>query len=84
MQPPDIVVSGVRDREEQVRGFVRALTAEPRGGTLSRFAESVCPTVIGLSPAQDKAVAADPMARGSFWWLVGVVVVAGVILAVLL
>lgn len=33
---------------------------------------------------QDKAVAADPMARGSFWWLVGVVVVAGVILAVLL
>ena len=58
VQPPDIVVSGVRDREEQVRGFVRALTAEPRGGTLSRFAESVCPTVIGLSPAQDKAVAA--------------------------
>ena len=33
---------------------------------------------------QDRAVAADPFARGSFWWLVGVVVVAGVVLALVL
>jgi hypothetical protein len=35
------------------------------------------------STSDDAAVAQFP-ARGSFWWLVGVVVVAGVILAVIL
>ncbi len=36
------------------------------------------------STSDDASVAQDLPARGSFWWLVGVVVVAGVILALLL
>jgi hypothetical protein len=35
-------------------------------------------------PAAPDAEVAQVPARGSFWWLVGVIVVAGVILAVLL
>jgi hypothetical protein len=34
--------------------------------------------------AHDRSSAADPFQRGSFWWTVGVIVVAGVILAILL
>jgi hypothetical protein len=30
------------------------------------------------------AIVADPFTRGSFWWYVGIIVVAGVILAVIL
>jgi hypothetical protein len=36
------------------------------------------------APAEDAAVAQDMPARGSFWWVVGAIVVAGVILAVVL
>lgn len=53
-------------------------------------AETTRPATLVEIPAEARAViearAADPdmPARGSFWWLVGVVVVAGIILAVLL
>lgn len=56
--PPsaEIVVTGTREREEQVRAFVQALTPAP-GGSIPRFIfDSVCPAVSGLVPAQKEAV----------------------------
>ena len=53
---PEIVVTGTRDRAEQVRDFVGVLTPAP-GGTIPRFTvDSVCPAVSGLVPAQKEAV----------------------------
>jgi hypothetical protein len=58
--PPDdaseIVVTGTRDMERQVRDFVGALTQAPSGGQLSRFEAAICPTVVGVSPAQKQAI----------------------------
>jgi hypothetical protein len=54
----DIVVKGMRDQNRQVSKFVDALTAAPVGGQLSRFEEAACPAAIGLSPTQNKTVAA--------------------------
>lgn len=56
--PPseEIVVTGTRDRDEQVRDFVTALTPAPQG-TISRFIDEVCPQAVGLAPAQNERVA---------------------------
>ena len=60
-EPPpassEIVVTGTREREQQVRDFVAALTPAPRTGTIPRFIDEVCPRVVGLVPAQNEAVA---------------------------
>jgi hypothetical protein len=42
------------------------------------------PVQVERSTAADEAEAAQWPQRGSFWWLVGVIVVAGVLLALLL
>jgi hypothetical protein len=42
------------------------------------------PVVVEERAATDDGVAQDMPQRGSFWWIVGAIVVAGVILAVLL
>lgn len=42
------------------------------------------PVVVEERAAPDEAVVQDMPQRGSFWWVVGAIVVAGVILAVLL
>lgn len=53
----EIVVTGTREREQQVRDFVKALTPAP-GGTIPRLIDAVCPAVKGLVPAQNDAVTA--------------------------
>lgn len=53
----EILVTGARDREEQVRDFVTALTPAPQG-SISRFIDQVCPRVVGLSPFNKQAVEA--------------------------
>jgi hypothetical protein len=55
--PGEIVVTGARDRDEQVRAFVRALTPAP-SGSIARFEDRVCPVTIGLSPEQNEQVSA--------------------------
>ena len=42
------------------------------------------PVVVEERAAADEAAVQDMPRRGSFWWVVGAIVVAGVILAVLL
>ena len=54
----EIVVEGSRDRERQIEQFVDALTPARNRGQLSRFEWSVCPAAMGLSEAQNAAVAA--------------------------
>jgi hypothetical protein len=61
-QPPaeagasgEIVVTGQRDRDEQVRDFVRALTPET-SGSIARFTGQVCPFTVGLTPEQNAQV----------------------------
>ncbi|HEY0325262.1 MAG TPA: hypothetical protein VGC46_04705, partial [Allosphingosinicella sp.] len=53
----EIVVTGAREREQQVREFVTALTPAP-SGSIPRMIEEVCPHVVGLAPSQNEAVAA--------------------------
>ncbi len=57
--PPadQIVVTGTRDRDEQVRDFVRALTPA-RSGAVPRFIDAVCPHVTGMVPAAAERVVA--------------------------
>jgi hypothetical protein len=60
-QPPakeseEIVVTGQRDLEGQVRDFVGALTQAPPRGQLSRFERSLCPAAFGLSQTSKEAV----------------------------
>jgi hypothetical protein len=55
-EPSEIVVTGTKDMDRQVRDFVGALTAAPPQGQLSRFESSVCPAAVGLSPTQRRAV----------------------------
>ncbi|HEY7809876.1 MAG TPA: hypothetical protein VIA98_05825 [Allosphingosinicella sp.] len=52
----EVVVTGVRDMDEQLRGFVDALTDTPGGGQLSRFENEICPTVVGVPPAQKQTI----------------------------
>lgn len=56
--PAEIIVEGVRNREKQISDFVLALTKAPVDGQIGRFEEPVCPLAIGLSPNQNKSVAA--------------------------
>jgi hypothetical protein len=63
-QPPaeaeasgEIVVTGQRTRDEQVRDFVRALTPAS-SGSIARFQDHVCPLTVGLSPEQNEQVSA--------------------------
>jgi hypothetical protein len=63
-QPPqldesgsEIVITGERVREEQVRDFVSILTP-PRGASIPRFIDQICPVTVGLSQAQNAKVTA--------------------------
>lgn len=62
--PPDrsgdssaIVVEGVKNRDQQIRQFIRQLTPAPTRGQLGRFEMPVCPTVLGIAEAQADVVA---------------------------
>jgi hypothetical protein len=55
---PDVVVTGQRPREEQVRDFVKALTPPSSTGSIPRFIDEVCPVAVGLAPAPGERVAA--------------------------
>ena len=52
----DIVVEGVRpqERRQQVRQFIKALSDVPNLGQIGKFHAPVCPTVMGLSEAQNR------------------------------
>jgi hypothetical protein len=52
----EIVVTGERNFERQVRSFVRALTPARSGDQLARFETAFCPVVWGLVPAQAESV----------------------------
>ena len=52
-----VVVTGTRDREKQVRTFVRALTPTSQD-SIPRLIDEVCPAVAGLNPDVGEAVAA--------------------------
>lgn len=57
----EVVVTAPRDPEQEVQTFVEALTQVPGGARaqLSRFeTRAVCPTALGVSPAQKEAIAA--------------------------
>jgi hypothetical protein len=51
----EIVVTGQRDRDEQVQDFVRALTPAP-SGAIARFVDEVCPATVGLAPEANEKV----------------------------
>lgn len=53
----EIVVQGVRAGKQQLRDFVRAMTEVPYGEQLARFDAPACPVALGLTPAQNAAVA---------------------------
>lgn len=53
----EIVIEGMRERERQIERFVDALTEAPVMGHLGRFDWKVCPAVVGLTSAQNAAVA---------------------------
>ena len=53
----DIVIQGVRPSDKQVTDFVRALTAVPSSGQLSRFHSPVCPVAMGLPQVQNDRIA---------------------------
>ena len=55
-RPADIVVTGTRDLERQVRDFVSALTPAAPRGQIGRFEWEVCPVVVGLGATQKEAV----------------------------
>ncbi len=52
----EIVVEGVRERQQQIRRFVDALTEAPVRGQIGRFDWAVCPAAAGLPEAQNQAV----------------------------
>jgi hypothetical protein len=54
----DIVVTGTRDMEGQVRDFVGALTVTSSGGQLTRFEAAICPAALGVSASAKQALAA--------------------------
>ena len=63
-QPPEpssdeVVVTGRRETDAEIRDFVGALTEAPVGTQLSRFeTREVCPTTVGVTPGQRQAVIA--------------------------
>lgn len=54
---PEIVVEGTKEYDEQIKGFVKALTDAPVGGQLSRFDWAVCPAAVGLPESQNRQIA---------------------------
>lgn len=56
--PSEIVVTGVRDMDKELRDFVGALTRAPSAGQLARFEAAICPTVVGVPASQKELVAA--------------------------
>jgi hypothetical protein len=54
---PEIVVTGNRDMEGQLRDFVGALTQTGPGRQLARFETAICPAAVGVSPGQKEAIA---------------------------
>lgn len=53
----DVVVTGVRDQEREVRAFTQALTVAANDRQISRFeTRAVCPGALGLPPTQRAAV----------------------------
>lgn len=50
------MVTGQRNERQAVSDFVHALTPTLWEGQISRFEHSMCPAVVGLAPAQAKAV----------------------------
>lgn len=53
----DVVVTGTLEREQEIRDFVGALTAQvPMTGQLARFEDAICPAAYGLSGAAREAV----------------------------
>lgn len=58
-EPSEVVVTGVRNTDREVREFVGTLTTKGGDRQLSRFeTRDVCPAAIGLAPAQKAAVVA--------------------------
>ena len=55
---PEIVVTGTRDAEGQIRDFVRALTRPSSDGQFARFEAAICPAAVGVSDSQKQAIAA--------------------------
>jgi len=55
-EPKEIVVTGTRDRDQQITKFVDALTPSRVGGQLSRFEDAACPQAMGLTPNQNSIV----------------------------
>ncbi len=53
----DIVVEGVREQQERVRKFIKALDDVPNFGQIGKFHAPVCPQVMGLPDAQNQMVA---------------------------
>lgn len=53
---PDIVVTGKRPSQEQVRDFVKALTPAPPSGSIPRFIDQICPFATGLAPIQNARI----------------------------
>lgn len=55
----EVVVTGIRDREQAIKDFVGALTPSAFNGQISRFETVVvCPAAAGVPPAQKAAIAA--------------------------
>lgn len=53
----DIIVTG-KNRQKQVRDFVKALTPAASSGILPRFIDQVCPYATGLLPVQNERIVA--------------------------
>jgi hypothetical protein len=53
----EIVVQGVRVGKQQLRDFVKSVTDVPYDGQIPRFHASACPVALGLTAAQNAAVA---------------------------
>jgi hypothetical protein len=56
-RPDEIVVTGNRNTEREVRDFVNALAPGSPFAQLSRFEWEVCPAAVGVSPTQKQALA---------------------------
>ena len=54
----EIVVQGERERDRRIQEFIGALTDVPVNGQISRMEWAACPAAVGLSPAQNQAIAA--------------------------
>jgi len=53
----EILVQGIRERDQEIASFVKALTFTPVQGTISRFEWEVCPAVLGLTPELNARIA---------------------------